>query len=118
MYYKDIWNSKSRYPTIGTNKDKEFPFGINHMRNDNILKEPLEDFKEEQYATQFTSNMKLHLLKPLRKHRVAFSIGKKLLGRIKGHDIELYLDLERPHQPILRRPTYPAILENRCKMRL
>ncbi|MBW0554725.1 hypothetical protein O181_094440, partial [Austropuccinia psidii MF-1] len=33
--------------------------------------------------------------------------------KIKGHDIELYLDVERPYPPMLRRPPYPAILETR-----
>ncbi|MBW0564267.1 hypothetical protein O181_103982 [Austropuccinia psidii MF-1] len=49
----------------------------------------------------------------LRKNRTAFSIGEEPLGNIKGHDIELYLDVERPYPPILRRPPYPASLENR-----
>ncbi|MBW0558289.1 hypothetical protein O181_098004 [Austropuccinia psidii MF-1] len=35
------------------------------------------------------------------------------LGKIKGHDIELYLDVERPYPHILRRPPYPASLETR-----
>ncbi|MBW0476124.1 hypothetical protein O181_015839 [Austropuccinia psidii MF-1] len=35
------------------------------------------------------------------------------LGKIRGHDLELYLDVERPYQPMLRRPPYPASLETR-----
>ncbi|MBW0525288.1 hypothetical protein O181_065003 [Austropuccinia psidii MF-1] len=35
------------------------------------------------------------------------------LGKIRGHDRELYLDVERPYPPILRRPPYPASLETR-----
>ncbi|MBW0582687.1 hypothetical protein O181_122402 [Austropuccinia psidii MF-1] len=49
----------------------------------------------------------------LRKNRPAFSIGEKPLGKIRGHDIELYLDVERPYPPTLRRPPYPVILETR-----
>ncbi|MBW0493363.1 hypothetical protein O181_033078 [Austropuccinia psidii MF-1] len=49
----------------------------------------------------------------LRKKRPAFSIGEEPLGKIKGHDIELYLDVERHYPPMLRRPPYPAILETR-----
>ncbi|MBW0534885.1 hypothetical protein O181_074600 [Austropuccinia psidii MF-1] len=49
----------------------------------------------------------------LRKNRPAFSIGEELLGKIRGHDIELYLDVERPYPPMLRSPPYPASLENR-----
>ncbi|MBW0488643.1 hypothetical protein O181_028358 [Austropuccinia psidii MF-1] len=49
----------------------------------------------------------------LRKNRPAFAIGKEPLGEIRGHDIELYKDVERPYPPMLRRPPYPAILEAR-----
>ncbi|MBW0529231.1 hypothetical protein O181_068946, partial [Austropuccinia psidii MF-1] len=43
----------------------------------------------------------------------AFAIGEEPLGKIKGQDIELYLDVERPYPPMLRRPPYPASLETR-----
>ncbi|MBW0507627.1 hypothetical protein O181_047342 [Austropuccinia psidii MF-1] len=49
----------------------------------------------------------------LRKNRPAFSIGEEPLGKIRGHDIELYLDVERPSPPMLRRAPYPASLETR-----
>ncbi|MBW0552557.1 hypothetical protein O181_092272 [Austropuccinia psidii MF-1] len=49
----------------------------------------------------------------VRKNRPEFAIGEEPLGKIKGHDIELYLDVERPYPPILRRPPYPESLEPR-----
>ncbi|MBW0581924.1 hypothetical protein O181_121639 [Austropuccinia psidii MF-1] len=49
----------------------------------------------------------------LRNNRKAFSIGEEPLGKIRGHDIELYLDVERPYPLMLRRPPYPASLETR-----
>ncbi|MBW0538733.1 hypothetical protein O181_078448 [Austropuccinia psidii MF-1] len=49
----------------------------------------------------------------LRKNRPPFSIGEEPLGKIRGHDIELYLDVERPYPPMLRRSPYPASLETR-----
>ncbi|MBW0473804.1 hypothetical protein O181_013519 [Austropuccinia psidii MF-1] len=49
----------------------------------------------------------------LRKNRPSFSIGEEPLGKIKGHDIELYLDVERPYPPMLRRPPYAASLETK-----
>ncbi|MBW0502910.1 hypothetical protein O181_042625 [Austropuccinia psidii MF-1] len=53
------------------------------------------------------------LLKILRKNRPAFAIGEEPSGKIKGHDIELYLDVERPYPPMIRRPPYPESLETR-----
>ncbi|MBW0479408.1 hypothetical protein O181_019123 [Austropuccinia psidii MF-1] len=49
----------------------------------------------------------------LRRNRPEFCIGEEPLVKIRGHDIELYLDVERPYPPILRRPPYPASLETR-----
>ncbi|MBW0524248.1 hypothetical protein O181_063963 [Austropuccinia psidii MF-1] len=65
------------------------------------------------FSTTLTSKQKLSLLKILRKNRPAFTIGEEPLGKIKGHDIELYLDVERPYPPILRRPPYPESPETR-----
>ncbi|MBW0471321.1 hypothetical protein O181_011036 [Austropuccinia psidii MF-1] len=49
----------------------------------------------------------------LRKDRPAFAIGEEPLGKIRGHYIDLYLYVERPYPPMLRRPPYPAGLETR-----
>ncbi|MBW0467644.1 hypothetical protein O181_007359 [Austropuccinia psidii MF-1] len=57
---------------------------------------------EGQFSTALTSKQKLSLLKMLRKKRPEFAIGKEPLFKIKGHDIELYLDVERPYPPMLR----------------
>ncbi|MBW0465156.1 hypothetical protein O181_004871 [Austropuccinia psidii MF-1] len=47
------------------------------------------------------------------KYRTEFAIGKEPLGKIRGHDIEPYLDVERHYPSMLRRPPYPASLETR-----
>ncbi|MBW0518839.1 hypothetical protein O181_058554 [Austropuccinia psidii MF-1] len=77
------------------------------------LGELLNEFREGQFSTTLTSKQKLSLLKVLRKNRPEFAIDKEPLGKIRGHDIELYLDVERNHPPILRRPPYPESLETR-----
>ncbi|MBW0502364.1 hypothetical protein O181_042079 [Austropuccinia psidii MF-1] len=68
---------------------------------------------EGQLSVNLTSKHKLSLLKRCRKNGRAFSIGEKPLGKIRGHDIEIYLNVERPYPPILRRPSYPENLETR-----
>ncbi|MBW0477728.1 hypothetical protein O181_017443 [Austropuccinia psidii MF-1] len=77
------------------------------------IQELLNEFREGQFSTTLTNKQKLSLLKMLRKNRPAFAIGKEPLGNIRGHEIELYLDVERPYPPMLRRPPYPASLETR-----
>ncbi|MBW0464966.1 hypothetical protein O181_004681 [Austropuccinia psidii MF-1] len=49
----------------------------------------------------------------LKMNRPAFTIGEEPLGKIRGHDIELYMDVERHYPPMLRRQPYPASLETR-----
>ncbi|MBW0480762.1 hypothetical protein O181_020477 [Austropuccinia psidii MF-1] len=71
---------------------------------------------EGQFSTNLTSKQKLSLLNILRKNRPEFSIGEEPLGKIRGHDIELYLDVERPYPPILGRTPYPESLETRKKI--
>ncbi|MBW0469674.1 hypothetical protein O181_009389 [Austropuccinia psidii MF-1] len=51
----------------------------------------------------------------LRKNRPEFAIGEEPLGEIRGHNIELYLDVERPHPPMLRRPLHPESLRKTGK---
>ncbi|MBW0559849.1 hypothetical protein O181_099564 [Austropuccinia psidii MF-1] len=92
MYGIDIYNSENRHITIGTNKEKKSSLDIYHVSTH----EPLEE-----------------LLNELREGQPAFAIGEEPLGKIKGHDIELYLDVERPYPPMLRRPPYPESMETR-----
>ncbi|MBW0534856.1 hypothetical protein O181_074571 [Austropuccinia psidii MF-1] len=113
MYVIDIYNSENRHITIGANKEKKFSLDIYQISSQDPLEELLNEFREGQFSTALTSKQKLSLLKMLRKNRPAFSIGEEPLGKIKGHDIELYLDVERPYPPMLRRPPYPESLETR-----
>ncbi|MBW0491780.1 hypothetical protein O181_031495 [Austropuccinia psidii MF-1] len=88
MYGIDIYNSKNRHIYIGTNKEKKFSLDIYQISTQDPLEELLNEFREGQFSTTLTS-------------------------KIRGHDIELYLDVRRPYPPMLRRPPYPAILETR-----
>ncbi|MBW0465322.1 hypothetical protein O181_005037 [Austropuccinia psidii MF-1] len=117
MYSIDICNSNNRHITIGTNKDKKYSLEIYHISTHDPLEELLNEFREGQLSTSLTSKQKLSSLKILRKNRPAFAIGEEPLGKISGHDIELYLNLERPYPAILRRPPYPARLETGKKFR-
>ncbi|MBW0531930.1 hypothetical protein O181_071645 [Austropuccinia psidii MF-1] len=83
------------------------------MSNKDPLEEFPNEFKECQFSANLTSKQKYGLLKILRQNRPAFAIGEEPLGKISGHDIELYLDVERPYPPMLRRPPYPESLEPR-----
>ncbi|MBW0489515.1 hypothetical protein O181_029230 [Austropuccinia psidii MF-1] len=113
MYGFEIYNSKNRHNTIGTNKKEKFSLDIYQVSPNDPLEKLLNEFREGQFSTTLTSKQKVSLLKMLRKNKPAFSIGEEELGEIRGHDIELYLDVEKPYPPMLRRPPYPEILETR-----
>ncbi|MBW0561412.1 hypothetical protein O181_101127 [Austropuccinia psidii MF-1] len=99
---------------LGTDYQRMYGIEIYNSKNRHItIEELLKEFGEGQFSTTLTSKQKLSLLKWLRKNRPAFAIGEEPLGKIKGHDIELYLDVESPYPPMLRRPPYPASLETR-----
>ncbi|MBW0468148.1 hypothetical protein O181_007863 [Austropuccinia psidii MF-1] len=116
MYGIDIYNSKKRQITIGTNKQKKFSLDIYQISSQDPLEELLNEFREVQFSTTLTSKQKLSLLKMLRKNRTAFSMREEPLVQIRVHDIELYLNVERPYPPILRRPPHPGSLETRNKI--
>ncbi|MBW0485019.1 hypothetical protein O181_024734 [Austropuccinia psidii MF-1] len=113
MYGIDLYNSKNRHITIGTNKEKKLSLDIYQISAQDPLGELLNELREGQFSTTLTSKQKLSLLNILRKNRPEFSIGEGPLGKIRGHDIELYLDVEQPYPPMLRRSPYPASLETR-----
>ncbi|MBW0575557.1 hypothetical protein O181_115272 [Austropuccinia psidii MF-1] len=45
----------------------------------------------------------------LYKYKTAFETEKGPLGTIIGNEIDIILDLDKPHPPLLRRPAYPII---------
>ncbi|MBW0527876.1 hypothetical protein O181_067591 [Austropuccinia psidii MF-1] len=113
MYGIHIYNSKKIHIEIGTNNKRKVSLDIYQISAGDPLEELLNEFREGQFSTTLTSKQKLSLLKILRKNRPAFAIGEEPLGKIRGHDIELNLDVKRLYPPMLRRPPYPGILETR-----
>ncbi|MBW0503905.1 hypothetical protein O181_043620 [Austropuccinia psidii MF-1] len=107
MYGLYIYNTNNRHITIGTNKEKKFPLDIYQMFTHDPLEELMNELREGQFRTSLISKQNLSLLKILRKNRPAFSIGEEPLGNIRGHEIEVYLDAERPYPPMMIRPLYP-----------
>ncbi|MBW0560792.1 hypothetical protein O181_100507 [Austropuccinia psidii MF-1] len=71
MYGIDIYNSKNRKITIGTNKEKEFLLDIYQMSTHDPLEELLNELREGQLSTSLTSEQKFSLLKMLRKNQTS-----------------------------------------------
>ncbi|MBW0538017.1 hypothetical protein O181_077732 [Austropuccinia psidii MF-1] len=52
--------------------------------------------------------MRHELIYVLYTYNNAFASEKEPLGVIKGHEVDITLNVDRPYPPILRRPAYPA----------
>ncbi|MBW0536403.1 hypothetical protein O181_076118 [Austropuccinia psidii MF-1] len=52
--------------------------------------------------------MRHELIDVLYTYRHAFSSDKEPLGTIKGHVVDITLNIDRPYHPVLRIPAYPA----------
>ncbi|MBW0507026.1 hypothetical protein O181_046741 [Austropuccinia psidii MF-1] len=90
-----------------------FLLGTDYLRMYGIEIYNMNEFRGGRFSTTLTSKHKLSLLNILRNNRPAFAICEEPLHKIRGNQIELYLDVERPYPPILRRTPYPASLETR-----
>ncbi|MBW0533003.1 hypothetical protein O181_072718 [Austropuccinia psidii MF-1] len=52
--------------------------------------------------------MRHDLIDVLYTYKNAFSSDNELLGTIKGHEVDITLNIDIPYPPVLRRPAYPA----------
>ncbi|MBW0555721.1 hypothetical protein O181_095436 [Austropuccinia psidii MF-1] len=89
-------------------KEKKLSLDIYQFSNQDPLEELLNEVKEGKFSSNLTSKPNLSLAEILRKTRPVLPLGK-----IKGHDIGLYIDEERPYPPMLTGPPYPASLQTR-----
>ncbi|MBW0521759.1 hypothetical protein O181_061474 [Austropuccinia psidii MF-1] len=52
--------------------------------------------------------MRNELIDVLYTYNNAFASDNEPLGGIKGHEVDITLNIDRPYPPVLRRPAYPA----------
>ncbi|MBW0536778.1 hypothetical protein O181_076493 [Austropuccinia psidii MF-1] len=116
IYGIDINNHKDRYFTIGGNKRQKFSFPlekreitvIKQVKNVNKEKFVSDQLIEAQMSPELTLEMKEELIEILFQYREAFASDDKPLGAIKGHEVDIILNVLRTYPPLLRRPDYPA----------
>ncbi|MBW0535369.1 hypothetical protein O181_075084 [Austropuccinia psidii MF-1] len=116
IYGIDINNHKYRYFTIGENKRQKFAFP-------NMPKQiSLVSFKKVTYKEEFVTNqlvkaqinpslspkMRHELIDVLYAYNNAFASDNEQLGAIKGHEVDITLNIDRPYPPVLRMTAYPA----------
>ncbi|MBW0545341.1 hypothetical protein O181_085056 [Austropuccinia psidii MF-1] len=76
-----------------------------------------DTYKEEFVANQLfeapinpslSPKMRHYLIDSLYTYKNAFDPDNEPLGAIKGNEVDITLNIDRPYPPVLRRPDYPA----------
>ncbi|MBW0460325.1 hypothetical protein O181_000040 [Austropuccinia psidii MF-1] len=82
-----------------------------------VISSVKDTYKEEFVANQLveaqinpslSSKMRYDLIDVLYTYKNAFASDNEPLGSIKGHEVDITLDIDRPYPPVLRRPAYLA----------
>ncbi|MBW0514579.1 hypothetical protein O181_054294 [Austropuccinia psidii MF-1] len=82
-----------------------------------IVSSKKDTYKEECVANQLveaqinpslSTKMRHEVLEVLYTYNNAFASDSEPLGPIKGHEVDITLNINRPYPPVLRRPAYPA----------
>ncbi|MBW0541240.1 hypothetical protein O181_080955 [Austropuccinia psidii MF-1] len=112
----DINNHKDIYFTIGENKRQKFSFS-NMPKQISVVSSKKDTYRAEFVSNQLVEaqinpslspNMRNELIDVLYTYNNAFTSDNEPLGAIKGHEVNITLNIDRPYPPVLRRPAYPA----------
>ncbi|MBW0579154.1 hypothetical protein O181_118869 [Austropuccinia psidii MF-1] len=85
-----------------------------------ILSSKKDTYKEEFVANQLveaqinpllSTKMRHELIDVLYTYSNAFASDNEPLGAIKGHEVDITLNIDRPYRPVLRIPAYPSVPE-------
>ncbi|MBW0464147.1 hypothetical protein O181_003862 [Austropuccinia psidii MF-1] len=116
IYGIDINNHKDGCFTIGENKRQKFAFS-NMPKPISTVSSKKDTHKEEFVASQLfevkinpslSLKMRNELIDVLYAYNNAFNSDNEPLGAIKGHEVHITLNIDKPNPPVLRKPTYPA----------
>ncbi|MBW0555205.1 hypothetical protein O181_094920, partial [Austropuccinia psidii MF-1] len=72
-----------------------------------------EQLNEAEISLHLTDKQESELSALLYDHKEAFESDKEPLGEIFGHEVDIILNIERPHPPLLKRPAYPESPKSR-----
>ncbi|MBW0545300.1 hypothetical protein O181_085015 [Austropuccinia psidii MF-1] len=115
-YGIDINNYKDRYFTIGEDKRQKVSFS-NMTKQILMISSKKDTYKEKFVANQLVEaqinpslppKLRNELIDVLYTYNNAFASDNEPLGAIKGHEVDITLNIDRPYPPVLRRPAYPA----------
>ncbi|MBW0541007.1 hypothetical protein O181_080722 [Austropuccinia psidii MF-1] len=107
--------NKDRYFTIGQNERQNLSFS-NIPKQISVISSIKDTYEEEFVANQLVEaqinpslspKMRHDLFDVLYKYKNSFAYDNEPLGAIKGNEVDITLNIDRPYPPVLRRPAYP-----------
>ncbi|MBW0585403.1 hypothetical protein O181_125118 [Austropuccinia psidii MF-1] len=116
IYGIDINNNKDRYFTIGENKRQKFAFS-NMPKQISLVSSKNDTYKEEFVSNQLfeaqinpslSPKMRNELIDVLCTYNTSFASDNGPLGAIRGHEVDITLNIDRPYPPVFRRTAYAA----------
>ncbi|MBW0561418.1 hypothetical protein O181_101133 [Austropuccinia psidii MF-1] len=116
IYGIDINNHEDRYFTIGDNKRQKFAFS-NMPKQISVVSSVKDTYKDEFVSNQLveaqinpslSQKMRNELINVLYTYNNAFASDNEPLGAIRGHEVDITLNIDRPYPPVLGIPAYPA----------
>ncbi|MBW0510950.1 hypothetical protein O181_050665 [Austropuccinia psidii MF-1] len=117
----DINNHKDRYFRIGENKRQNFSFS--NMPKQILVLSSNKDAYKEQFVTKqifeaqinpsLSPKMKHELIDVLCTYKNAFASDNEPLGAIRGNEVHITLNIDRPYPPFVGRPADSAIPRGR-----
>ncbi|MBW0575548.1 hypothetical protein O181_115263 [Austropuccinia psidii MF-1] len=87
------------------------------LKQISVISSVKDTYKEEFVANQLVEAQINPSLSPKMRHYIidllytymnAFVFNNEWLGTIKGHKVDITLNIDRQYPPVLRRPAYPA----------
>ncbi|MBW0507780.1 hypothetical protein O181_047495 [Austropuccinia psidii MF-1] len=116
IYGIEINNHKDRYFTIGDNERQKFDFS-NIPKQISVVSCVEDTYKDEFVSNQLVEAKIKPLLSPKMRNELvyvlytynnAFASDNEPLGSIRGNEVDITLNIDRPYPPVLRRPAYLA----------
>ncbi|MBW0460641.1 hypothetical protein O181_000356 [Austropuccinia psidii MF-1] len=115
IYGIDINNHEDRYFTIGENRRHKDAFS-NIPKQVSVLSSNKDIHKEEFATNQLgeaqinptsASKIRKEIIDVLYTYKNPFASDNEPLGAIRGNELDITLNIDRPYPPVIRRPTYP-----------
>ncbi|MBW0582253.1 hypothetical protein O181_121968 [Austropuccinia psidii MF-1] len=116
IYVIDINNQEDKYFTIGDNKRQKFAFS-NIPKEISVVSSVKDTYKDEFVSNQLVEaqinpslspKMRNELIDVLYTYNNSFASDNEPLGAIKGHEVDITLNIDRPYPAVLRIQAYPA----------